>query len=241
MLITNNDARFLPNLKLDKTQNTMKFDRILSDVPCSGDGTLRKNYSLWKNFNNHMGHAIHPLQLDILEKAFSLLKKGGRLVYSTCSFNPIENEAVVAAALSRHIKQMQLVDVSQEVSPHLKYRKGMLNWKVYHRGKGKREGPAWYTRFEDVPDWKKKVIRESMFSNPYTTINNEPERITDDQKHDPLNLSRCLRIFPHDQNQGGFFVAVFTKIYDEHDGIVYDEMYEMNAWDDPNIRQKPIL
>jgi len=47
-----------------------------------------------------------------LEKAFSLLKKGGRLVYSTFTFNPIEDEAVVAAALSRHIKQIELVDVS---------------------------------------------------------------------------------------------------------------------------------
>lgn len=122
LFITNNDARFLPNLKIDEHNNNMKFDRILCDVPCSGDGTLRKNLTLWKNFNTHLGHALHPLQLHILEKAFSLLKKGGRLVYSTCSFNPIENEAVVAAALSRHIKQMELVDVSKEVSPHLKYR-----------------------------------------------------------------------------------------------------------------------
>ena len=84
----------------------MKFDRILCDVPCSGDGTLRKNLSLWKNFNSHLGHATHPLQLDILTKAFKLLKKGGRLVYSTCTFNPLENEAVIATALARHIKQI---------------------------------------------------------------------------------------------------------------------------------------
>lgn len=90
----------------------MKFDRILCDVPCSGDGTLRKNLGLWKNFNSHLGHGCHPLQLDILERAFKMLKKGGRLIYSTCSFNPIENEAVVAAALARHIKQMELVDIS---------------------------------------------------------------------------------------------------------------------------------
>ena len=112
LLITNNDARFLPSLKLDAHNTTLRFDAILSDVPCSGDGTLRKNLSLWSNFNSHLGHALHPLQLDILTKAITLLKKGGRLVYSTCSFNPLENEAVVAAALARHLKQIELVDVS---------------------------------------------------------------------------------------------------------------------------------
>lgn len=104
LLIVNNDARFLPNLKINDKQNNLKFDRILCDVPCSGDGTFRKNLSLWKNFHNHMGHANHPLQLDILERGIKLLKLGGRMVYSTCTFNPIEDEAVVAAALHRHIK-----------------------------------------------------------------------------------------------------------------------------------------
>ena len=51
-----------------------------------------------------MGHVNHPLQLEILERGFKMLKLGGRIVYSTCTFNPIENEAVVAAALARHIK-----------------------------------------------------------------------------------------------------------------------------------------
>jgi hypothetical protein len=50
-----------------------------------------------------------------------------------------------------------------------------------------------------------------------------------------------MRIYPHDANQGGFFVAVFTKVLDDKEGLVYDELYEMNAWEDPNVRQKPIL
>jgi len=240
LLVTNNDARRIPHLKTDKNNNTLKFDRILCDVPCSGDGTLRKNTTLWKNFNSHLGHAMHPLQLEILEKGFSLLKKGGRLVYSTCTFNPIEDEAVVAAALSRHIKQIELVDVSKEVSPHLRYRPGMVNWEVYHRGKGRFHGPQFYQSFKDVPDFKQKVIKETMFTETYTLFNNEPDR-DDSLKYDPLHLKRCMRIYPHDANQGGFFVAVFTKVLDDKEGLVYDELYEMNAWDDPNVRQKPIL
>ena len=91
-----------------------------------------------------------------------------------------------------------------------------------------------------MPDWKRKVVKESMFQETYTVINNETDR-PEDMKHDPLNLKRCLRIFPHDQNQGGFFVAVFTKLLDDHEGFEYDELYEKNAWEDPNIRQKPIM
>lgn len=79
-----------------------------------------------------------------------------------------------------------------------------------------------------------------MFTDTYTMFNNESDR-TDENKSDPLNLRRCMRFFPHDNNQGGFFVAVFTKILDEHEGFIYDDMYSMNAWSDSRIKQKPIL
>ena len=105
-----------------------KFDRVLCDVPCSGDGTLRKNIALWKMFHPHIGHGLHTLQLEILMKSLSMVRQHGRVVYSTCSFNPLENEAVVQAALTKLKGKVKLVDVKKELSPFLKYRPGMLKW-----------------------------------------------------------------------------------------------------------------
>jgi hypothetical protein len=45
-----------------------------------------------------------------------------------------------------------------------------------------------------------------------------------------------MRFFPHDDNQGGFFVAVFEKLIDEEDGITFDEDYKMDAWNNPKVR-----
>jgi 16S rRNA C967 or C1407 C5-methylase (RsmB/RsmF family) len=66
-----------------------------------------------------------------------MLAVGGRMTYSTCSFNPIENEAVVQAALVHFKGKIKLVDVSKQVSPHLKYRPGLKQWTVYHKPRGK--------------------------------------------------------------------------------------------------------
>jgi len=73
---------------------------IFCDIPCSGDGTTRKNTSIRKNWKPSQGLFNHRLQLKILEKALVLCKKGGRVVYSTCAINPLENEAVVAYLLN---------------------------------------------------------------------------------------------------------------------------------------------
>ena len=66
---------------------------------------------------------------SILIRGLMLLRPGGRLVYSTCSLNPIENEAVVVAAL-RHFKgDVSIVDASGML-PALQRRPGMTSWKV---------------------------------------------------------------------------------------------------------------
>lgn len=76
--------------------SVVQYDRILCDVPCSGDGTIRKAGDIWRRWSPVSGNGIHALQLRIALQSVTLLKVGGRMVYSTCSFNPVEDEAVVA-------------------------------------------------------------------------------------------------------------------------------------------------
>lgn len=72
-----------------------KFDRVLVDVPCSGTGTFRRNPDLkWKNSLQDIDE-LNIKQLSILEEAKKLVKKEGRLIYSTCSLLIQENETIV--------------------------------------------------------------------------------------------------------------------------------------------------
>ncbi|KAL8436198.1 hypothetical protein ACSSS7_001928 [Eimeria intestinalis] len=59
------------------------FDGVLCDVPCSGDGTLRKKRSLWASWSAHHGLGCHRLQVQILLRGIKLCKVGSRIVYST--------------------------------------------------------------------------------------------------------------------------------------------------------------
>ncbi|EYE89358.1 SAM-dependent methyltransferase [Fervidicella metallireducens AeB] len=72
------------------------FDRILVDAPCSGEGMFRKDLGARDEWS--LSNVYHCLkrQLDILENAATMLRVGGRLVYSTCTFSPEENEGVIS-------------------------------------------------------------------------------------------------------------------------------------------------
>jgi 16S rRNA (cytosine967-C5)-methyltransferase len=85
------DARHLPF--------SCAFDRILADVPCSGTGTLARNPEIKWRLKAEDLHDLQSRQVAILKSALAQLAIGGRLVYSTCSLEREENEAVVEAAL----------------------------------------------------------------------------------------------------------------------------------------------
>ncbi len=86
------DARHLPF--------SFAFDRILADVPCSGTGTLARNPEIKWRLKIEDLHDLQLRQTAILKSALGHLARGGRLVYSTCSLEREENEAVVEAALN---------------------------------------------------------------------------------------------------------------------------------------------
>ena len=75
------------------------FDRILADVPCSGTGTLARNPEIkWRLTPDDLVD-LQARQIAILKSALARVSVGGRVVYSTCSLEPEENEAVVEAAV----------------------------------------------------------------------------------------------------------------------------------------------
>jgi 16S rRNA (cytosine967-C5)-methyltransferase len=77
-----------------------QFDRILCDVPCSGFGVLAKKPEL-RYKDPAESRALPDIQLDILCNSFSLLREGGKLVYSTCTILPEENEGNLERFLKR--------------------------------------------------------------------------------------------------------------------------------------------
>jgi 16S rRNA (cytosine967-C5)-methyltransferase len=75
------------------------FDRVLVDAPCTGTGTLRRNPEIrWRITNSDVAE-LAARQQRILRHAAQMVRVGGRLIYSTCSVEPEENEAVIAAFL----------------------------------------------------------------------------------------------------------------------------------------------
>ena len=89
------------------------FDKILIDVPCSGDGTCRKNKAVVKFWSNKSALNLHGLQKKLMESGFRYLKEGGLMMYSTCSLNPLEDEAVVSAFLLKHKEEVEVIDLKE--------------------------------------------------------------------------------------------------------------------------------
>lgn len=78
------------------------FDAVLVDAPCSGEGMFRREPASRSEWNPSSPAGCARRQADILDSAAEMLRPGGRMVYSTCTFNRFENERTVEAFLERH-------------------------------------------------------------------------------------------------------------------------------------------
>lgn len=88
------------------------FDKILIDAPCSGEGMFRKEPDMVKSWNEELLTFCREQQADILEHCAGMLKKGGLLLYSTCTFDESENEGSIQTFLEKH-KEFSLLPVEK--------------------------------------------------------------------------------------------------------------------------------
>jgi len=72
-----------------------RFERVLADVPCSGEGTIRYPFYSLQSTKEYKKPHLFKVQRNLIIRAFDLLAEGGVLLYSTCTYDPDENEAVI--------------------------------------------------------------------------------------------------------------------------------------------------
>jgi 16S rRNA (cytosine967-C5)-methyltransferase len=98
-----------------------QFNRILVDAPCSGTGTLARHPEIRWRLRPEQLSEFHQLQVGILASAIKQLAPGGRLVYSTCSMEPEENENVVSEVLASapSIKRVARDEIAKSLAPQL--------------------------------------------------------------------------------------------------------------------------
>ncbi len=137
------------------------FDRILVDAPCSSEGTLRRNLGLVTKVGPERSARMAGRQRGLLRKAVQLCRPGGRIIYSTCTFAPEENELVVADILAEQDGRLRLLP-----APAASRLPGLIT------------GPG-------VTRWQGRTL--------------------------PAELAGCLRVWPHANDTGGFFIAVLEK------------------------------
>ncbi len=104
----------------------MEFDKILVDAPCSGTGTIRKSLKTLRIWNPNMIKRLSITQKQLIETAFNVLKQNGTLVYSTCSLEPEENEAVIDFLLNKYenakLEEIKLSNIKRS-EPILEFEK----------------------------------------------------------------------------------------------------------------------
>lgn len=206
---------------LPKTE-TKKYNIVLCDVPCSGDGTSRKDPHIIPNWVPSIGNRLHATQLQILIRAMQCVQVDGVVSYSTCSLNPVEDEAVVAAALQRMEKaatslSFEILRVLESPLNGLVLRPGVKCWKVadYSHGQAMMEDDD---KSSDDEEHRPKLKWHPTYEEAKSMEMHDDDNMCEslwppsEEALDHMNIERCLRLLPQDQDTGGFFVTLIKRL-----------------------------
>jgi len=166
------------------------FDKVLVDAPCSCEGTIRKK-GQW-SFDVERGDfraGLRATQLRLLLNALRLTKEGGRVVYSTCTIDPLENERVVEEAL----KAFEAQGASAVIQ--------LSEWEGLITSPG-------------LTEWRDERYRDEM--------------------------SRCARVYPQQNDTGGFFIATLKIERQTGPSLGRAELIE-RGWREVSALPKPKL
>ncbi|MBS3079401.1 NOL1/NOP2/sun family putative RNA methylase [Candidatus Pacearchaeota archaeon] len=109
--------------KLKKSKTRMKFDKILVDAPCSGEGNIRCSPRTYVEWSESLLENFGKRQKKLASKALELLKENGEMIYSTCTHSPEENESVVQYLLDNY--DIKILPITLPI----KTRPGISKWK----------------------------------------------------------------------------------------------------------------
>ncbi|MCX8058492.1 MAG: RsmB/NOP family class I SAM-dependent RNA methyltransferase [Spirochaetes bacterium] len=189
--------------RFTKNKNFEIYDKILFDAPCSGEGKVnfldKNSYKFYKIKNLKK---FQKTQINLIEGSFNYLKKGGVLIYSTCTLNPYENEQVIDIFLNKFGKfaQIEKIDscyynLPNIIKPIEKF--ANLDYLMSEFGNLFEEKNFKFEREDDFYTFMENFkIKKSIV---FDKINNYHE------------IEKCLKIIPGDLFEG-FFICKIRKI-----------------------------
>ncbi|KEG06262.1 tRNA (cytosine34-C5)-methyltransferase [Trypanosoma grayi] len=171
----------------------VRYDKVLVDAPCSGEARMRRDAVSWRLWHPLRAHDFVPAQVALLRRAVELCAAGGRIVYSTCTLNPLENEAVVATVLADGGVELERPPRAVAQSSAWSFSRGLRRWLVPSRAGG------FLHSFAEAQAKGEAAAAELFPLEGCEAIQAALE-------------SCCLRVLPH-RNGGaeGFFLATLRK------------------------------
>lgn len=131
------------------------FDRVLVDAPCSGEGMFRKDPSVAKNWEQYGNEYYGKLQREILSHAAVMTAPGGMLLYSTCTFSPLEDEQTVEEFLRLH-PDFHLAELPKPAG----VRDGQPQWSLNGQNELKRCARFWPHTLQGEGHFVALLVRE---------------------------------------------------------------------------------